>query len=380
MSTLLFLGGSYSQIPPLKYAKAEGHRVVLCDYLKDNPGKEFADAYYSASTTSINEVLTVAYAEHVDGIVAYASDPAAYTAAFVASQKSLPCNPPMSVYVLTHKDSYRNCLKTRRFNTPARSNLLFPMVVKPVDSSGSKGVRIVHSYDEAVEARRAALKFSRCSRTITEGFITRKGYQVAGDGVVVDGKLVFRCFGNEHFDPGGVVPVGESFPSVLPEETQQRIHDEVQRLLDVLEMRNGALNFDIILDKDDRIFLMEVGPRNGGNLIPEATKYATGVDMIHYTINAALGIDCSALKMAPVKGYWASYIIHSLEDGVFDSLEISPEVEVVEQHLYAKEGDPVKKFNGSHCSLGMMILRFDSLPDMLWKMDRMSDYIKAVLK
>ena len=98
---ILFLGGSAFQIPPIKYTKEQGHYVITCDYLPDNPGHEYADEYYNISTTDKEAILDLAKKLNFDGIVAYASDPAAPTQAYVGNKLGLPSNPYESVLVFS---------------------------------------------------------------------------------------------------------------------------------------------------------------------------------------------------------------------------------------------------------------------------------------
>ena len=90
---ILLLGGSSQQIIAIKTAKRLGLYTVLCDYLIDNPGQYEADKFYLVSTTDKDTVLKVAKQEKVDGVLAYASDPSAPTAAYVAEKMGLPTNP-----------------------------------------------------------------------------------------------------------------------------------------------------------------------------------------------------------------------------------------------------------------------------------------------
>ena len=153
MKKLLMLGGSMQQIPAIKQAKEMGHYVITCDYCPDNAGHKYANEYYNVSTTDKDAVLRLAQELSIDGIVAYASDPAAPTAAYVAEKMGLPGSPYKSVCILTEKDLFRQFLKENGFNTPKAkgftnySDVLkeidtfnFPVMVKPVDSSGGKGV------------------------------------------------------------------------------------------------------------------------------------------------------------------------------------------------------------------------------------------------
>jgi len=391
---VLFLGGSYLQIPPIKYSKEEGYYVITCDYLPDNPGHKYADEYHNVSTTDIDGVLKIAEKLNIDGIVAYASDPAAPTAAFVGNKLGLPSNPYKSVYILTHKDKYRDYLRQKGFFTPNSMGFTnyhdamkelekfsFPILCKPVDSAGSKGVTILTKIDELKNAISDALKFSRSGRIILEDYVEKDGYQIAGDGFIVNGKLVFRCFANEHFDYdcNGIVPIGESFPYIGSHKIQQQVHNETQKLITELGMKMGAINFDVRIDLSGNIQLMEIGPRNGGNLIPEVTKYITGVDMVKYTVDSALGLDCTDLKMEETNGFYASFIIHSLMSGKFIDIQYSDEIKdcIIEEVVWVSNGEKVEKFLGSNNTLGTQILKFKSMEQMLYCMDDMNKHIKV---
>ena len=115
MKKILLLGGSAQQIIAIKTAKRLGYYTVLCDFLEDNPGQYEADKFYLVSTTDKEAVLDVAQKEHVDGVLAYASDPAAPTAAYVGEKLNLPTNPYKSVEILCNKDKFREFLTTNGF-------------------------------------------------------------------------------------------------------------------------------------------------------------------------------------------------------------------------------------------------------------------------
>lgn len=105
--TILLLGGSRQQVVAIEAAKKLGYRTVLCDYLPDNPGQYHADVFYQVSTTNREAVLEVARKEAISGILAYASDPASPTAAYVAEQLNLPTNPLCAVEIMSTKHLFR---------------------------------------------------------------------------------------------------------------------------------------------------------------------------------------------------------------------------------------------------------------------------------
>lgn len=380
MKRILFLGASYFQLRPIRYAKAQGHYVITCDNVPGNPGHALADEHHIVSTTDMMGVLRLARDLEINGIVAYASDPAAPTAAYVAEHMRLPGNPYKSVLTMTHKDLWREWQKKEFFSHPkvytkTTDILKFPVVVKPVDSSGSKGVTILRSIKGLNDAIQEAIKYSIRKEVIFEEYIPLDGYQIAGDGFVVDGKLVFTAFMNEHFENGGVVPVGESFPYVGSKALQKKVHQEIQQAIDILEYRNGALNFDIRV-LDGKVYLMEIGPRAGGNLITDVIHEATGVDLAEYVVKAALGEDCSDLRQVEPKGYYASYMIHADKDGVYEGVEFE-NLDVIKMDMFVGPGTKVQAFTGSHCTIGTMILKSCNRGDLLHKLDNMEKFLKV---
>lgn len=393
MKKILLLGGANTQIPSILTAKKMGYYTITCDYLPDNPGHKFADEYHNVSTTDKEAVLALARELQIDGILAYATDVAAATAAYVSEAMGFPTSLYKSVDILTNKDKFRAFLEENGFCTPrARGyssveeakkdleNFKFPVMVKPVDSAGSKGVARMDDASQLEELVENALQYSRCKRFIIEEYVEKYRYQIAGDGFSVDGKLVFRCFANEHFSNKAAspyVPIGESFPYDMPKEVHEKVHAEIQRLLTLLDMKTQAYNFDIRIDKDYNVYLMEVGPRNGGNMIAQVIEKATGIPFVEYMLKAAMGEDCSDLKMVEPEGFWSCYILHTLKEGNFKRIQYTDEIKknIVEEHIHVKEGEKLIPFTGSNGTVGVLILRYDSMEEMLHKMDNMYDYI-----
>lgn len=386
MKKILLLGGSAQQIVAIETAKRLGYYTVLCDYLPDNPGQYHADKFYLVSTTDKEAVLKVAYDEQVSGVLAYASDPAAPTAAYVAEKLGLPGSPYESVEILCNKDKFRAFLKEHSFCTPeakgysdidealkdiTEGKFKLPIIVKPVDSSGSKGVSRIDFAGEAKEKLEYAMSFSRGKRIIVEEFVKKYGYQIAGDGLSIDGKLVFRYFANDHFNLKCVdpfVPIAASFPYNMPASVQDKVHAEIQRLLTALSMKTATYNFDMRIDKDYNVYLMEVAPRDGGNYIPDVIKYATGVDLVECSIKAAMG-DKIEIGEARPSGFYSYYAVHSLRDGILREVKIKAEKHVLENHLLVKPGDEIKAFTGANTTLGCLVMKFDSMEQMLDMMD-----------
>ncbi|MCM1093914.1 MAG: ATP-grasp domain-containing protein [Lachnospiraceae bacterium] len=399
MKKILMLGGSLYQIYAIKEAVKQGYYVITCDYLPENPGHKYAHEYHNVSTTDKEAVLELAKKLNVDGIVAYASDPAAPTAAYVCEKLGLPTSPYESVEILSKKDLFRKFLTDNGFNVPKakgytdfqqawndREFFRLPVMVKPVDSSGSKGINKLTDWSQLERYVDDALSYSREKRFLIEEFIEKKGYQISGDAFSVDGKLVFHCLGNEYYSTKvdkDFAPLGESWPFLMEKHYIIDLEKQLQRLMLLLGMKSNAYNVEAIVGQDDKVYLLELGARSGGSLIPQVTKYATGVDMVEYVIKAAMGADCSGLKMAEPKGCWANYMVHANETGKYSGIWFDEEFKqnnFVEFVTEIKKGDSVHKFRDAQDCIGELILKFDNSDQMMAMLTDMDRYVKVMVE
>ncbi|NWG73403.1 MAG: hypothetical protein HXY24_02135 [Rubrivivax sp.] len=210
------LGGSRFQVPLIRRAKARGLRVTTCDYLPDNPGHRLADEYHDVSTTDPDGVLARARRIGIDAVVSMSSDPAMPTVAYVAQALGLPGPSPTAVRMLTDKLAFRRLVSDLGLPTPRHWGAdaasadaaedfaaalpadVSRLVVKPVDSSGSRGLSVIdRGTGNLASALRRALAHSRARRAIVEEYVD--GEQVHGDGYLRDGRLVHHHLGDHRF-------------------------------------------------------------------------------------------------------------------------------------------------------------------------------------
>ena len=389
---LLLLGGSAQQVVAIETAKNMGFNTILCDYLPDNPGQHYADRFYQVSTTDKNAILEIARQEGIHGIVAYASDPAAPTAAYVAEKMGLYGNPYESVEILCNKDLFRRFLEDNGFHAPrsggytdAESALMdlsrfrLPVIIKPVDSSGSKGATVLRDWNGVQPAIDFAFSFSRSHRIIIEEFIEKKHeYLIGGDIFIVDGKVKLWGLLNCHRD-GAVnplVPVGKSYPLLLDEEDVKSVKDTLQTMVDKLHIRSGAMNVELVVDKNGDVWPIDVGPRNGGNMIPDLLGYIFDVDIVKLTIQAAMGqpADLSAKEGSP---FYATHNLHSSKNGIFAGIGFSQELQpyIIRSCIYKKSGDPVEYFDNAAKALGIVFLKFPDAETMKKMLGQINDHV-----
>ena len=391
------LGGGYFQVPAIKYAKEAGYYVITCGYLPDNPGHKYSDEYYNVSIIELTEVLNLAKKLNIDGVIGYASDFAAVTAAYVSEQLNLPSNPYESVKLLTEKDLYREFLKKNNFNAPKACGYssfeqaltdihlyTFPVMIKPVDSSGSRGVQRIEDTGNFKEKFNFALSHSKKQRVIIEEFITMKGSQLQGDAFIVDGKIVFCYLGDHHYNTNinPFVPYATTLPSAHYSEKQlEKVENELQKLVDALGLIQGGLNVEVRIDSNDEVYLMEVAPRNGGNHIPRLERYASGFDLVSASVEIAMN-NYNTIQPYSKKGYFSNCILHSDKKGVYDNVIISDSLtsNVIEKHVFKNQGDMVMPFEAANASLGILLLEFSSPQEMQDKISNFNEHIKIRLK
>ena len=399
MKKVLMLGGSLYQTYAIKEAVKMGYYVITCDYLPSNPGHQYAHEYHNVSTTDKEAVLKLARQLNVDGIVAYASDPAAPTAAYVCEQLGLPTSPYKSVEILSKKHLFRKYLSDHGFNVPRAQSYTsyqeaekdidsfnLPIMVKPVDSSGSKGINKLTDKSKLKSYFDDALSYSRDKIVIMEEFIEKQGPQISGDAFSVNGELVFHCLGNEFYSTKvdkDFAPLGECWPSIMPQSVIKQLAEDLQRLISSLEMKSTAYNVEAIYGKDGKVYILELGARSGGSLIPQITALATGVDMVPYVIKAAMGEDCSDLKMAPVKGFWSNYMAHTNETGHYNGIAFDEDFEknhLVDYISEAKTGDLIHKYRNAQDCVGELIIKYDSQEQMFQMIENMDKYVTIIVK
>lgn len=389
----MILGGSKNQLPLIKSAKKLECNIVLCDYAEDNIGRQYADKFYCVSTLDKEAVLEVAIKEKIDGIVTN-SEPAMPISAYVGNKLRLPSNPYESIVILSQKDLFRDFLRRNGFNCPqsyttndyrdALDNILgfkFPLMVKPIDSSGSRGVSKINSTDELEHAFNVAMGFSKSKHVIIEEFIKRThDYMIGGDIFVLNGEVGFwglmNCLRNNKTSI--FVPVGKSFPAFITNSQFHIIKNTINAMLRKLNIEFGAFNVELMFCSNNQLFMIEMNPRNGGNKIPEILKVITGIDLLETTVGASLGIRNLDLSFDLKEKHMSTYVLHSNKNGVLKSISYSDDIKnnIFEIFMDKHMGETVEKFNSADSLIGIIFLEFDSLDEMKHKLDCIEELIK----
>ena len=399
MKKLMLLGGSRYALPVIEAAHRLGIYVITCDYLPHNFAHKYSDEYCDVSIVNKDKTLEIAQKLKVDGIMSFACDPGVVTAAYIAEKMGLPnVGPYESVCILQNKGKFRKFLSENGFNVPMAKSyhnvedaisdiriFNWPVIVKPTDSAGSKGVTRVDHPNELKAKIQYALSFSNSKEFIIEDFIVQKGFSSDTDSFAVDGELKFVSFNSQRFDEKAknpYTPSAYSWPSFMTDEHQEELKNEIQRLLKLLNMKTAVYNIETREGIDGKAYIMEISPRGGGNRLSECLRYATGVDMITNMVKYSVGLPIDKITQKSYDGCWAEVILHSDEVGVFDELWISHEIahNVIEKDLWIEKGAPVGGFESANEAIGTLSLKFESEERLQEVLAKQNKYVIVKLK
>lgn len=398
MKKLLVLGGDHFAVPVVKAAKKQGYYVITCDYLPDNVAHKYSDEFANFSTTDKEGILAYARDKKIDGVVTF-TDSGVVTTAYIQHYLGLPQIGPLeSVEILQNKARFRKFLTDNGFVVPkakgfskkedalaSKDFFTLPVIVKPVDAAGSKGVTKVSDWSELEAAVDWAIKFSFSGDFIIESFIEKKGCSSDSDCFSVDGKFKFMSYSAQRFDEkaaGEYTPAAYSWPSTLGREAEEELSMELQRLITLLGMKTTVYNVETRVGTDGKPYIMEISPRGGGNRLSEMMRLATGVDMITGAVRAAVGDPVYDMEQKPLNGYWAEIIVHADKTGILDKYEIEPQYEpsVIEKDFWFKKGDAVKEFQSARDAIGTLVMRFETAEELEYAITHQREWLHIIVK
>ena len=398
MNKLMILGGSRYALPVIRAAHDLGLYVITADYLPENIAHRYSDEYCNVSIVDKEATLQEAQRLQIDGVISFACDPGVVTAAYVAEKMGLPSvGSYEAVSILQNKGQFRQLLTENGFRVPTAKSYTeaaeavrdadcfhWPVIVKPTDSAGSKGVTRVDDPAQLQSAIEYALKYSLSKQFIVEDFITQKGFSSDTDSFSVNGELKFVSFNSQRFDSKALnpyTPAAYSWPSSMSKESEKELASEIQRLIRLLNLGTSIYNIETREDLAGRPYIMECSPRGGGNRLAECLEYATGVKLVENAVRAAVDMPVVGVEQKPYDGCWAEVILHSDRPGVFRELWIHDAIlsNVIERDLWIEPGTTVGGFQAANEAVGTLVLKFESEEKLQQIMGDVSSYVKILL-
>lgn len=383
MKTILIIPAIDDHINVIKLARNRGCRVITCDNVPTNAGHQYADISYDIDLLDYGSLITMARTESVDAVWGYSTDIGTLAAAKVSDALDLGGNAFDVINIMCDKSLFRTFLTINNFNCPrfvevtdcsdlTTIELNFPLIVKPVDRAGSKGVTVVGAIEDYAVAVEFAMNFSLDKRVIVEEFIIGSGPQLHGDILVQDGKIAVYGIGDQFFDQNNCfAPISTVFPSSYSADVHDKLRNELDRFVSCSGFLNGAINVEARYSETGDVYFIELGPRCGGNYIPNLLSQALNYDIIDAYATIMLGLplvlSVSDRGVQPV----FQLILRAPSSGILSNLEIDISVseKIIESYLCKSFGDFISTTAGADNVVGVFLLRASNYSEMLSVLD-----------
>lgn len=300
MKKLAIIGASYLQLPLVKKAKEMGIETHCFAWEEGAVCKDLATYFYPISIIEKGKILKKCKEIGIDGITTIASDTATVAVNYVASNLGLITNPVEYTETCTNKFKMRQCFNENDIPSPKFSpvdknnnysikGFRFPLIVKPTDRSGSRGVEKVLDPCQLEEAIHRAAKESFSGEAIIEEFVT--GREISVESISFEGKhYVLQLTDKVTTGAPYFVELEHHQPSTLPQDIQNIIRTLVPKALDALHIKYGASHSELKITEDNDIQFIEIGARMGGDFIgSDLVRLSTGYDFLKGVIEVALG-------------------------------------------------------------------------------------------
>lgn len=302
--TLFVLAASLYQLEAILTARRLGYRVVTTDNRPDNPGHALADRAYGADTRDLDAVLKIARAERITGIIAPCTDAAMPTAAAVAAELGLAGPPTEGTRIVCDKARFRDFQSAQGLPHPRFQEIERPeelpelgavgrWIVKPSQSSGSKGIRVIGSREELELALPAAFELSQSGTVVVEEFLP--GHQGTCEGWLSAGEIAWHCLLDRQTVPLPFVATsGHHLPTRLPPADQKRVLGTIREVWRRLAVTDGPFDCDFVVNPE-AVYILELSPRLGGNSISQLVRTAFEFDLVEHAVRWACGAELGTL-------------------------------------------------------------------------------------
>lgn len=397
LKKLLLLGGGHAEIPLIQAAQALGWYVITTGNDRKGLGHPYADKNVFADFSDKDAMLELARTEGVQAVCSGCNDFALLSTVYVCEKLGFPGHDSYATSLeIHHKDKYRALATRLKIPTPralvvpkdtdadfdaAIASLTFPIIVKPVDLTGGKGIHRANTPEEARAAYKDACSRTRQDHIVVEEFVTGTNHGFSA--MLVKGKVAFAFADNEQYFMNKYMVSGANSPSTSGSETLAKLRDYCERIAKDLNLVDGILHIQYIEKADGTPVIIEICRRPPGDLYIKFVQYATGIDYPKFIVMAETGEDISGIQDKPTQGYWLRHCIMpgpEIQNGdtarevVFD-----PEIQgnIADKLLWYTPGETIA--DTLLYKAGIVFFRFDTLAEMQDKTARMTDLARIVI-
>ena len=372
---IAIIGANEFQNKLIIKAKEMGIETHVFAWEEGAVGKENSDFFYPISIIEKEKILEICKKIKIDGICSIASDLAMHTVNFVANELNLKGNSLECTELTTNKYKMRERLSKSNLPCPKYilvnniekvnlEDLSFPLIVKPTDRSGSRGIYKVNNESELEPAIKSALEESFSKEILIEEYILGDEYSVES----ISEKGIHKVLQiTKKYTTGApnFIERGHTEPVEIDDELYKKIEQIILKSLDVLEVSNGASHSEIkILENDIKI--VEIGARMGGDFIgSDLVKISTGIDYLELLINIALNRENVITNIAKKNTNKIAVVKFIFNVNDKDTVNRVDSKNIIE--LYVKE--EFEKVKDSSTRNGYCLMEFENTKENLKKIE-----------
>jgi biotin carboxylase len=383
---LLIAGGGYADIPLILAAKQLGFYVITSGNRSNDLGHRYSDECHLEDFSNKEAMLQLARSLKIDAICSACNDFSALTAAYIAENLELPGHDSYETSIMIHhKDKYRefaqkHCILSPRAEGFSSLHLALerltsfklPVLVKPVDLTGGKGISKINTVEESQYKLEAAFQASRAKRIVVEEFI--EGSRHGLSTFIRDGRVVFCFSDDEHYYANPYLVSGASTPGTVTQKVIKTLCQSAEQIALLLRLKTGIFHIQYIL-KGNKPIIIEICRRAPGDLYTKFVEYATGIEYSKFIVRSSAGMSCVNLTHVRPRGYFMRHCMMASSNGKISKIEIAPSIRKNILHKFAlrTEGDDIHDFLID--KIGIVFLQFDSMQEMLEKTENIHDLL-----
>lgn len=370
MKNIAIIGASYLQLPLIKKAKEMGLCTHVFAWAANDVGEKEADYFYPISIVEKDRILHKCREIGIDGICSIASDLASITVNYVAQNMGLISNTISCSMKSTNKHLMRECFFDNNDPSPKsimiedasdldEVSLEYPIIVKPIDRSGSRGISLVQNQEQLDEAIENAKKEGFEKKVLIEEFARGQEYSV--EGLSWEGKHTILEITKKYTTGApGFIETGHLEPAQISNELRASIIEVVSHALDSLEIKYGASHSEIKIDENNNIKIIEIGGRMGGDFIGSDLVYlTTGFDFVKAVIEISLGIQPTICLNKKRKPSSVKFIFNKKDVALFEKVDRNDKIRVIQSEIdYARLNETISDSSNRH---GYFIMASDDI-------------------
>lgn len=313
MKKLLLLGAGIEQKIVIEFAHELGYEVIALDSNPNAPGLKISDISIVGDIRNVEEICKIAQKYSVDGIMTHAIE-IPHIVSRVAQKMNLPGLSPNIAEIATNKKMRIECFKKYKIPSPKFiygssieeilekiKNLVFPLVMKPIDNAGSRGVIKIEKINNISKIYHECTSFSKSKTVLIEEFLS--GPQISTESIIINNKIITTGFADRNYDMDEkfspyFIENGHSIPSMLTSKEKNDVIQVVEDSIKALGINFGVAKGDIILDNGYPKVLEMAARTSGGRFASDMVPLSNGVNILKPLIQMSLGekVDMDFLK------------------------------------------------------------------------------------